>query len=55
MIADEGPLRTLRIVGNVVRNSDARRRILGMRSVFRKYRKELAAIEIIARKPVSNE
>lgn len=55
VIADEGPLRALRIVGNVVRNSDARRRILGMRSVFRKYRKELAAIEIIARKPVSNE
>lgn len=55
VIADEGPLRALKIVGNVLRNGDARRRILGMRSVFRKYRNELAAIEIIARKPVDNE
>lgn len=52
VIADEGPLRTLKIAANVLRNGDARRRILGMRSVFRKYRDELAAIEIIARKPV---
>lgn len=53
VIADEGPMRALTITANVLRNGDARRRILGMRSVFRKYRKELAAIEIIARKPVN--
>lgn len=53
MIDDEGALRTLTIVGNILRNGDARRRILSMRSVFRKYRHELAAIEIIARKPVT--
>ncbi|WP_415047025.1 class I SAM-dependent methyltransferase [Gordonia sp. (in: high G+C Gram-positive bacteria)] len=51
VVADEGPFRTLKIVGNVATHSDARRRILGMRKVFRKYRRELTAIEIIARKP----
>lgn len=51
VIADEGPLRTLKIVANVLRHGDARRRILGMRSTFRKYRNELSAIEVIARKP----
>lgn len=55
VISDEGPLRALKIVGNVVRNGDARRRILGMRKVFRKYRDELAAIEVIARKPAGND
>ena len=51
VIADEGPVRTLKIMGNVARNGDARHRILGMRKTFRKYRDELAAIEVIARKP----
>jgi len=50
-LADEGLLGTLKIVGNVLRNSDARGRILSMRKVFRTYRNELAAIEVIARKP----
>lgn len=54
MIADEGPLRALRIAGNLAVHPDARRRILGMRKAFRKYRAELAAIEIIARKPVAH-
>lgn len=53
VVADEGPLRTLRIVGNVLTHPDARRRILGMRTVFRKYRNELSAIEVIARKPAA--
>lgn len=53
VIADEGPLRTLRIAANVLTHPDARRRILGMRTVFRKYRNELSAIEVIARKPVA--
>ncbi|AVM01790.1 SAM-dependent methyltransferase [Gordonia iterans] len=55
MIADEGPLRALKIAGNVLTHPDARRRIVGMRKVFRKYRRELAAIEIIARKPATDE
>ncbi|MCF8610367.1 methyltransferase domain-containing protein [Gordonia sp. HY285] len=53
VLADEGILRTLRFVGNVLRDRGARRRILGMRSVFVKYRDNLAAIEIIAVKPVT--
>ncbi|NLG44970.1 class I SAM-dependent methyltransferase [Gordonia sp. (in: high G+C Gram-positive bacteria)] len=52
-LADEGLLGTLKIVANVARNGDARQRILGMRKVFRTYRNELAAIEVIARKPAA--
>lgn len=51
VIADEGFLRTVRFAFNVIRNKGARARILGMRSVFVKYRDNLAAIEIIAVKP----
>ena len=51
VIADEGLGRTVRFVGNVLRNPAARKRILGMRSVFTKYRANLAAIEVIAVKP----
>jgi len=51
MIADEGVAQTLRIVWNIAGNSAARGRILAMRKVFRKYRKEMAAIEMIAVKP----
>ncbi|MEJ9080505.1 methyltransferase domain-containing protein [Gordonia malaquae] len=51
MIADEGVAQTLRIVWNIAGNSAARGRILAMRKVFRKYRKEMAAIELIAVKP----
>ena len=36
MIDDEGFCRTLKIVFNILTNPDARRRILGMRKVFRK-------------------
>ncbi|MBD0022013.1 methyltransferase domain-containing protein [Gordonia pseudamarae] len=50
VIADEGVLRTLRFVGNVIRNPKARKRILGMRATFTKYRDNLAAIEIVAAK-----
>ncbi|MCF8571747.1 methyltransferase domain-containing protein [Gordonia sp. HY002] len=53
VIADEGVLRTVRFVSNVIRNRAARVRILGMRSVFLKYRDNLAAIEIIAVKPTT--
>ena len=51
MIADEGVLGTLRIGFNVARNAAARKRILGMRSVFTRYRDQMAAIEVIVRKP----
>ncbi|QKT06171.1 methyltransferase domain-containing protein [Gordonia sp. X0973] len=48
IIADEGLGGALKFAGNVIRNGDARRRVLGMRKTFRKYRDNLAAIEIIA-------
>ncbi|MGW0036903.1 methyltransferase domain-containing protein [Gordonia sp. NPDC003376] len=51
VIADEGVARTLRFVANVIRQPAARKRILGMRKTFTTYRDNLAAIEVIARKP----
>ncbi len=48
IIADEGIGGALRFAGNVIRNRDARQRVLGMRKTFRKYRDNLAAIEIVA-------
>lgn len=51
MIADEGVAGTARIAFNVARNPSARKRILGMRKVFAKYRDQMAAIEVIVRKP----
>ncbi|NLU84824.1 class I SAM-dependent methyltransferase [Rhodococcus sp. HNM0569] len=50
ILADEGPLGTLRFVRNVLRDSDARARVLTMRKTFTKYRDHLVAIEIIATK-----
>ncbi|WP_132994159.1 methyltransferase domain-containing protein [Gordonia zhaorongruii] len=51
VIADEGFGRTLRFVVNVIREPAARKRIVDMRSVFTKYKRNLAAIEIVAVKP----
>lgn len=51
VLRDEGPLGALRIVGNVVRNGAARRRVLAMRSVMRQYRHILAAVAITCQKP----
>ena len=51
MLRDEGPLGALRIVGNVVRNGAARRRVFALRSVMRQYRHVLAAVAITCLKP----
>jgi ubiquinone/menaquinone biosynthesis C-methylase UbiE len=51
LLADEGVLRTLRFVTNVLRDSAARARTRGMRSTFRKHHNNMAAIEVIAEKP----
>ncbi|CAM3056373.1 class I SAM-dependent methyltransferase [Skermania piniformis] len=51
VVADEGLGRALRFVVNVARDADARRRVLGMRATFTKYRDNLAAIEMVAVKP----
>ena len=48
LVADEGLGRALRFVVNVLRDADGRRRVLDMRATFRRYRKNLAAIAIVA-------
>ncbi|WP_420749119.1 methyltransferase domain-containing protein [Rhodococcus sp. O3] len=50
IVADEGLLGTVKFVSNVLRDSDARARVLQMRSTFTKYRNHLVAIEVVARK-----
>ncbi len=51
LIRDEGPGGALNFLFNVLRTPAARRRILAMRSVFRKHREVLCAVSIVARKP----
>lgn len=49
LLKDEGFIRALRFIGNVIRHKSARRRVLAMRSIFRKYAAHLAAIVVVAR------
>jgi ubiquinone/menaquinone biosynthesis C-methylase UbiE len=46
LISDEGFAGASRFVVNVLRDSEARQRVLEMRSVFRRYRKQLGAVAI---------
>jgi len=55
LIRDEGLGRALRFVFNVATHSAARRRVLAMRRVFRKYADHLAAIALVAYKPSEDE
>lgn len=48
LIRDEGLLPALRFAWNVARQGAARRRVLGMRRIFRKYRDHLSAISLVA-------
>jgi len=48
---DEGVGGVLRFLWNVVRDREARRRVLAMRRTFRRYHAHLAAIMIVAEKP----
>ncbi len=48
LVSDEGLLRAIRFVWNVARHRTARRRVLAMRKVFRKYHDNLAAIALVA-------
>ena len=50
LIRDEGLGGALRFVRNLLRDSEARRRVLEMRSVFRRYRKRLGAVAITGSK-----
>ena len=54
VLRDEGLLGAIRFAWNVVRNSEARRRILAMRRIFRKYRRHLAAVVLVAEKPIGS-
>ena len=51
MIADEGLLRTARVVFNILRNRQARRRVLTIRRTLRRHADHLTAIGIVATKP----
>lgn len=55
LIRDEGLVRALRFAFNVATHSAARRRVLAMRRVFRKYADHLAAIALVASKPTGNQ
>lgn len=50
MIEDEGWLRTIKISFNLMTHPEAKKRILDMRSVFRKYNENMNAVAIIAEK-----
>lgn len=50
-VQDEGVPGALRFVKNVVRDGEARKRVLAMRRLFRRYQDYLSAIAIVARKP----
>jgi SAM-dependent methyltransferase len=51
VLRDEGFIRTVRIAVNALRFREARRRVLGMRRVFRKYDRHLGAVTLVAVKP----
>ncbi|OBG82083.1 methyltransferase [Mycobacterium sp. E802] len=53
VVADEGLLGALRIVGNVLTHPDARKRVLHMRRTFNRYREQLTAVAIVAVVPGS--
>lgn len=51
LIADEGLGRTLRFVWRVLTRPAARRRVLDMWRTFRRYRRQLVAVALVATKP----
>lgn len=54
LVKDEGLLGAMRFIWNVARHKPARRRVLAMRRIFRKYRSHLAAIALVAVKQSEN-
>lgn len=50
LIRDEGLAGALRFGWNVLNDTEARRRVFEMRSVFRRYRKQLGAVAFVANK-----
>lgn len=53
VLADEGPRGALRIVGNLIVRGAARRRVIGMRRTFHRYRRSLTAVAAIGIVPSS--
>ena len=53
-LADEGLRGTLRIVRNVLRDADARRRVLAMRRIFQQHRHAINGVALVARIPGAN-
>ncbi len=53
VLADEGPRGALRIVGNLIVRAAARRRVIGMRRTFHRYRRSLTAVSAVGVVPVS--
>lgn len=53
IMADEGLIRTLRFVLNVLRTPEALRRVRGMRAVFRRHEAHLRAVMLVAVKPTN--
>ncbi len=54
LVSDEGLLRALRFALNVLRDPVARRRVRGMRAVFRHYEANLRAVMLVAIKPADS-
>lgn len=50
VLQDEGFFRTLRIMFNVLKHNDLRKRILQMRRTFRKHKNDINAVAIVAKK-----
>ena len=50
-LRDEGLIGTVRFLRNVASDGEARRRVLAMRRVFRRYREHLTAIALVGVKP----
>lgn len=50
-LADEGLRGTARIVRNALRDHDARRRVLAMRATFRRHRRSLMGVALVAHRP----
>lgn len=51
LIQDEGLLGAMRLARNLLLDAPARRRVLGMRRVFERYRRNLGAVFVVAQKP----
>jgi len=50
LVQDEGVLGALRLAKNLLLDSAARRRVMAMRQVFERYRRNLSAVYIVAQK-----